>query len=375
MNLETMLDSRLWQAIENTYSGRNFTSAILDAIHFMSDIIREKTGLESDGVALVGQAFSGKSPRLQINKLQSETDRNVQSGIEQLLRGIFQAFRNPRSHERISDSQADADAIILFLNHVIGIIDKSRTPFSRSDFLQRVFDQNFVENERYAQLLAQEIPPKKRLEIMFDILREKEGKNGRKLVYFVAALMAQLNDAEKIEVYEAISNELKVTNSAEAFRLILQLFHADLLDHINEAARLRLENKLIGSIAEGRLNLQSGECVAGSLGTWAQGLCSSFILKHELLRCFAAKIASSNPEEYEYFLGFFWRELINLGLPPVEIVLTIRARLKSGNKSFYDKLQKESLFGNQAWAQTFSNEMANFKPAESSKSADEDLPF
>ena len=40
---------------ETQYEARNYTAAILDAIHFLSDLIRECAGLEGDGVALVGE--------------------------------------------------------------------------------------------------------------------------------------------------------------------------------------------------------------------------------------------------------------------------------------------------------------------------------
>ncbi len=77
MNLETKLDPRLWDAIRTSHENRNFTGAILDAMYFLSDLIRERTGLESDGVALVGQAFGGSSPKLKVSPLQTESDWNT----------------------------------------------------------------------------------------------------------------------------------------------------------------------------------------------------------------------------------------------------------------------------------------------------------
>ena len=155
MNIETRLDPRLWNAIQSTYNNRNFTAAILDAVYFLSDLIRDKTGLQSDGVSLVGQAFGGKSPQLKVNRLQTDSEKNIQAGLEQILRGLFQAIRNPRSHEKYTDKQEDADAIILFVNYLISVIDKSKTPFTKPEFLARVFDKNFVQNQRYAQLLVE----------------------------------------------------------------------------------------------------------------------------------------------------------------------------------------------------------------------------
>ncbi len=55
MNLETQIRPDLWSTIRSSYEARNFTSAILDGMHYLGDLLREKSGLEGDGVALIGQ--------------------------------------------------------------------------------------------------------------------------------------------------------------------------------------------------------------------------------------------------------------------------------------------------------------------------------
>jgi uncharacterized protein (TIGR02391 family) len=124
MNLEGKISERLWIEIKSNYESRNFAGAILDSTHCLGEIIRQKTGLEADGVPLVGQAFGGNNPKLKVNKFQTESDVNVQSGIEQILRGVYQAFRNPRSHEKINDTQDDADSIIVFIDYLLKVIDQ-----------------------------------------------------------------------------------------------------------------------------------------------------------------------------------------------------------------------------------------------------------
>ena len=64
------------------------------------------------------------------NKLQTETEKNIQKGVEFTLRGIYSAFRNPRSHTKHVDKEEDADAIIIFINHLLKLIDKSKGKFS-----------------------------------------------------------------------------------------------------------------------------------------------------------------------------------------------------------------------------------------------------
>ena len=377
MNLETRLDERLWKAVEATYSNRNFTSAILDAIYFLSDIIREKTGLQSDGVALVGQAFGGKNPPLKVTKLQSESDLSVQNGVEQLLRGLFQAIRNPRSHEKHIDSQEEADTLILFVNYLVGVIDKSRSPFSKVDFLKRVFDKSFVEKQRYAQLLVEEIPARKRLEVMLDVIRDKEQGAGKALALFVSALLSKLTDDERTEVYRAVSDELKVTESDDTIRTTLAIFPSDIQLHLEEPARLRMENRLIRSIAEGRLTLKTGDCLSGALGTWAMGRCQFFLLKDDLLSTIVRKLQSTDWREHAYVFKFFWSEFTDLEKPTSpRIVQTIKRQLKAGNSLFRDRLSNDQLFGGSKWYDPFKAEMEAFKEADSTPdSTYSDLPF
>jgi uncharacterized protein (TIGR02391 family) len=154
MNLQTHIQNNLWLAIQSTYETGNYSHAILDAIHYLSNVLREKTGVDGDGATLVGQALGGDSPRLRINKLQTETEKNEQRGFENILRGIYQAIRNPRSHEQIGDSQDNADAIIYFVNYILGIIEKSEEPFVLTKFISRVFDPDFYKTQRYVELLV-----------------------------------------------------------------------------------------------------------------------------------------------------------------------------------------------------------------------------
>ena len=89
MNLKTHISQQLWLAISNTYESENYSHAILDAAHYLSDVLREKTGVDGDGQSLVGKALGGQAPILRINKLQTESERNTQKGLEQILSLYF----------------------------------------------------------------------------------------------------------------------------------------------------------------------------------------------------------------------------------------------------------------------------------------------
>ena len=72
MNIETYIKSDLWSAIEHSYTSGNYSHAIKDAMAFVTEILRDKSGLDDDGDKLVSQALgfsSANPPRIMINKL------------------------------------------------------------------------------------------------------------------------------------------------------------------------------------------------------------------------------------------------------------------------------------------------------------------
>ena len=67
----------------------------------MAAKIREMSGLSEDGAKLVAQAFGLGSTGIPIpafNSLQTESERNEQSGIMNLMKGMFSAYRNTTAH-------------------------------------------------------------------------------------------------------------------------------------------------------------------------------------------------------------------------------------------------------------------------------------
>lgn len=377
MNLETKLDPRLWDSIRETYEARNFTSAILDAMHFLSDLLRERTGLESDGAALVGEAFGGNSPKLKVNALRTESERNVQKGLEQLVRGMYQAVRNPRSHGKVSDSEDEAQAIILFVNYLVKLIGESQAPFSKSAFVARVFDPDFVASERYAKLLVNQIPAKKRLEVFLEVYRLKTDGKGDNLRFFFAALLEELQEDENQSVYQLISEELQQTDDDQTIRTIIQAFDASIWPLLEETARLRIENKLLRSIRSGKYVVATEKCRAGSLGTWATGLFPYFTLKNETLSTIIGKLRSEDPTDQDYVFRYLMYSVDSLVAAPSKgFELALMKGLASGDKRFNEALDQSYLWNDEKWSPEMKKVMDQFQEVEPTPElTDEDIPF
>lgn len=384
MNLETRIDERLWQAIRENYENSRYTSAILDSVYFLNDLIRDKTGLESDGVALIGQAFGGKQPKLKVNNLQTDSDWNVQEGMEQILRGIIKAVRNPRSHEKYNDKVTDADSIITFISWLIGIIDQSKTQFSESSFLKLVIDPSFVENDRYGALLAEQVPARKRLDVMIKIYRQRQG-DFRKIKYFVHAMLQRMQDDEIDELYKVISEELAATDEDNPIYTLMQAFPMEHWSRLDQIPRMRAENMIIKSITDGRYDVSQDKCLKGALGTWANRRAKHFLLKQEVADACIAKLRSSDIYEQDYVFEYLFTEISRLmDKPNGALLIAIKRGLKNGDKRFYNAMGSFVEFEDDGtinlenpWIKSVKEEYSNFKEAEDSGFVDEfdDVPF
>ena len=234
MNLRTQIRAELWDAVSRAYESGVYFSAILESIHYLSDALRERANVDGDGVGLVGQALEGDNPRLRINRFQTESEKGEQKGFAQIVRGIYQGIRNPRSHEQFDDIQANADAIILFVNYILGIISQAKQPFSLDEWVRRVFDDDFVANERYTQLIAAEVPAKKYNEALITIFRNKLNGKGDELKLVFKTLIDRAGDDQIADFLTVVSDELKVVQDEQAIRLTLQVLPERLWGRLDE---------------------------------------------------------------------------------------------------------------------------------------------
>jgi uncharacterized protein (TIGR02391 family) len=342
MDLQTHIRPELWSAISNTYQAGNYKGAIVDAMLYLTNVLREKTGLDGDGPTLVGQALGGDSPRLRITKLQTETERNIQKGFEQILRGLYQAVRHPRHHEQAPDTKDTADSIIYFIDYISGILGQSEEPFTLDKFLARVFDPYFVESEQYAERLVERIPAKKLVDTLIEIYRKKTGGDSKKLAYSVGAIIEKLSDEQIAQFLAVVSDELETTQEEEVIRLNLQILPPKLWSRINEVAKLRTENRLLQSIKEGKLYLDTSKKSRGALGTWAGRILQFFTLKREVCWILTKKLASEgDADDRRYVVKFFWDflpEVVTQEWEKNTIVEVISGAVRDGDSAVRGKL-------------------------------------
>ncbi|MBU0530001.1 TIGR02391 family protein, partial [bacterium] len=76
ISFQQNISEELWNTISKNYEVEDYSGAIQDAIYILLETIRERTGLELDGSALIGKAFGGTNPLLKINAFRTESQKN-----------------------------------------------------------------------------------------------------------------------------------------------------------------------------------------------------------------------------------------------------------------------------------------------------------
>lgn len=109
-NVVDAWESLLHPAIQDSaliqYHDGHWRDAVLNACIAVFEIIRERTGLELDGEALVTRAFSADRPLLVVADLAGESGRNDQIGFMMILQGVYRGIRSPKAHSLRHDLDA-----------------------------------------------------------------------------------------------------------------------------------------------------------------------------------------------------------------------------------------------------------------------------
>jgi len=88
----------------------NYFHAVFEASKGLAQRIREMSGIQTDGAALVDRVFSVERPVVAFNSLQTDTEKSEHKGFASLLKGCFAAVRNPLAHEPKVLWQGEDDA-------------------------------------------------------------------------------------------------------------------------------------------------------------------------------------------------------------------------------------------------------------------------
>lgn len=93
---------------------QNYFHAVFEAMKSITAKLRRLSGLTSDGVELVHDAFGQKhgDPILAINPLRTQTEQGEQRGFVSLLKGLYGTIRTPLAHDpKVEWNMTEQDAL------------------------------------------------------------------------------------------------------------------------------------------------------------------------------------------------------------------------------------------------------------------------
>lgn len=283
MALQESLEANLWNAVRDHYETQQFDHAVLDAMRLLTAALRSRTGLHTDGAALVGQALGGNPPPVRLNAYRTASEVDEQRGYEQIVRGLYTGVRNPRTHDNWADSQRDADAIIGFIDLVIRRINAAHMHFDVDAYKARVFDPLFVESLEYAQLIVSEIPTTELPTVFESVFADRAAADPKRLVLFFRALLQRMTDQHREEAARVVSESLRLARTHTDFIAIIRFLRPGMWPLLAPDARARTEASVIASISEGKRDAFAGTTTGGGLGTWANTFGRHFDRRHDLI--------------------------------------------------------------------------------------------
>lgn len=129
VGFEDLLHPIIYEHAYQQYRNGHLRDAVLNATVAVFDLIRERSGLKTDGQALVTEAFSLEKPRLIFSELESESGRNDQKGFLQILIGAYIGIRNPKAHSLHHDlDERKAVEYLIFTSLLARRVSEAHAP-------------------------------------------------------------------------------------------------------------------------------------------------------------------------------------------------------------------------------------------------------
>ena len=123
----TITDPRLRSASRSLFRDGYYALAVEEAYKVVNNSVKARCTGSRDGADLMTFAFSPTNPRLKVNELQTDSQRDQQKGYMQILAGCMTGIRNPRAHEHeyLDEPHVGLELLVL-ANHLLRIIDGSQ---------------------------------------------------------------------------------------------------------------------------------------------------------------------------------------------------------------------------------------------------------
>lgn len=317
MEIEKRLRPDLWKAIQAHYERDDFTEAVRDAVFHVSELLREKSGLEDkDGSKLIDAALMGNNPAIVISKNETTTEKDFQQGIAYSFKGIMQAIRNPLSHEKTVYSREDAEAIILYINFLLNQVDHSGGFTKIESITSLLYDEDTPSSAEYAELLLKEVPIKKRYDLLVELYNDRENLRQHSLSNFISKLYDSLSKASKADFVRLLNSSLLTCKDDYALRMYIHYFMEKTYSELDKLVQLRIESFLLKAVRAGKMittvdsqtKKPDRDCISeATLATWIDdpGLVHLLGNANEIFNALLYKIQTGTEAEEEFVFEYF----------------------------------------------------------------------
>lgn len=92
------LDEKIKDRIKQYYINKQYGMAADQGTKIYCEILRDLSGIELDGRALMDRIFTGSTPVIKVSDMSTATGKSIQEGQHFLSAGVMSSFRNPASH-------------------------------------------------------------------------------------------------------------------------------------------------------------------------------------------------------------------------------------------------------------------------------------
>lgn len=389
MEIERRLRPDLWKSIRAHYERTDFTEAVRDAVLYVCELLREKSGIEDkDGTKLVEASLMGNNPAIAVSKNETTTERDFQQGIGFSFKGIMQAVRNPLSHEKTVYAQEDAEAIILYINFLLNQVDRSGGFTKIENITSLLYDEDFTSTEEYAELLLKEVPVKKRYDLLVELFNDRVNLHPHILRNFINKLFESLSKASKADFVRMLNSTLMTCKNDNALRMYLHYFMELTYSEIDKLAQLRIEAFLIKAVRAGTLvsgrNKQTGEqedvCISeASLATWVSSPIRIALLgnSEEIFNALMFKLTYGNPAEKGFVFKYFSNYLLmNVDKFSESHITQINKQLENGDEQIFDFLNDSiTLWNDEKLIALFGDSFYKCEEFLNNKVDEEQVPF
>jgi uncharacterized protein (TIGR02391 family) len=88
-------------AASDLFTDGHYAPAIFEAFKAIDVRVRDMSGIDKSGKQLMGEAFSGSPPPIQVSTERGRSGDDEQEGFKLIFIGVAQGIRNPKGHELI----------------------------------------------------------------------------------------------------------------------------------------------------------------------------------------------------------------------------------------------------------------------------------